>query len=189
MVVFDPLDTLLLADVEVPVKVIADELTGIRYGALEYKLRKGLSIELPLKLAVPLWQKGEVELDVNKLPDFSELNKIRWKEERARELQRLERGFYVKVELLLAYLKASAEDNREKEQVLRRSKAAIVDIIRARMKKIVELAVANPKPEREIMKKMSVEERMLYVALCSVLNDWYTFMVSRLERGEELWRP
>ncbi len=189
MVVFDPLNTLLLADVEVPVRVVADELAGIRYGALEYKLRRGLSIELPLRLAVPLWQKGEVELDVDKLPNFSELNKIRWKEERARELQRLERGFYVKVELLLARLKASAEDDGEKAQLLRRSKAAIVDIIRARMKKIVELAVTNPRPEREIMRRMSVEERMLYVALCSILNDWYTFMVSRLEKGEELWRP
>ncbi len=181
MVVVDLEDTTVLADLEIPLRVRSDRIKSIRYGALELRLRSGLSLELPLKVAVPLLKEKIAEIDYSKLPSLQDLNKVRWKEERTEELQPLDEGFYVRARLYLASLRD--KDDYNTEVVFRRAKSTLVDIITIRMKKIVRYALASPQPQRELMSKMSHEERMFYIALCHLIDEWFTRMLAKLERG------
>jgi len=183
MVLIDVENTTLLADAEIPVLIKSSKIKSVKYGALEFRLRNGVSLELPLKVAVPLLREGMAEVDESKLPSFAELNKLRWKEERTEDLQPIPSDFYIKARLYLDALKKHSENDKRKEILFRKSKAAIIDIITSRMKKIVRHALSSLQPSRNILENMSYEERILYIALCHLLEEWYRLVVDKIERG------
>ena len=173
----------MLADAEIPVLIKSSKIKSVKYGALEFRLKSGLSLELPLKVAVPLLREGMAEVDESKLPGFVELNKLRWKEERTEDLQPISSDFYIKARLYLDALRRRSESDNRSEILLRKSKAVIIDIITSRMKKIVRYALSSLQPSRNLLENMSYEERILYIALCHLLEEWYRLMVNKIERG------
>jgi len=46
------------------------------------------------------------------------------------------------------------------------------DVLRIRLRKIVEMALDSPHPKRELEGRMLREERILYRYLCSVFEDY-----------------
>jgi len=49
---------------------------------------------------------------------------------------------------------------------------AMYDILRMRLRKIVEMALDSPHPKRELEERMLREERILYRHLCSIFRDY-----------------
>lgn len=189
MEVLDLRDTLLVSDYELPLVIRDDKIKNLKFGALEVKIRKGLKLELPLKVAAPLLEEQIAEVDYDKLPKLPYYNKVRWREQRLTELQELPQDFYIKASLYISHLnKLSLRGDEKAALELRRTKAALVDIIRLRMKKIANYAVTYPQVNRDLLKKMTIEEKQLYTSLCSYLDKWYLNLVKSLEEGEKIWK-
>ncbi len=185
MMVLEYKETLLFSEIEIP--VIATKNIKLSLGGLELSLKKGAKINLPVRVALPLLQNKTVEVNVDDLMKFSLLNKTRWREERTDDLQKLDEGFYYKTMLYFSFLhKQANEGDTNAETLLKKARILIQDILRTRMNKIVKLALANPVPSREIMVKMTREERFLYLRLCRELHDWFEGMVKFIEEVEEL---
>lgn len=174
--------TVIIADAVLPVKVLEDVKTLLPGRVGELTLRRGAKLELPLREALPLVRRGVVEVDGERLYSLQDLNKIRWIEGRdLHALQDLDEHFYLKARLAILKLGEEADERR-----LSIAKAAVVDIIKLRLQKILRTVMANPEPDRELMEKMTWEERALYVQLCEVVRSWYESMVEFVERGDVL---
>jgi len=174
--------SLLTKDVEVPVTV-KKKIPKIPIGMLIdlNSIKEGVTLNLPLRIAESLVEKGYAEIDTKRLFSLSEINKIRWKEEKTTDLQPLEEGFYVKVKCILKRVNEDITKSEETDVKLlklsRTIKSIVVDIIKRRIYKIVNLALANPYPSRNLMKLMTKEERYFYVKTCDVLREWEETMI------------
>jgi len=60
-------------------------------------------------------------------------------------------------------------------------KGLLVDIIKRRIYKIVNLALADPHPSRSLMKLMTKEERYFYVRICDILQMWEESLMRYVE--------
>ncbi len=180
---YEELLDILASEVDVPVKIRGKLPVDILFGSLGGFVKEGTTIELPLRIADQLVEAGCGEIDFSKIYSITELNKIRWREEKVDDLQPLEAGFYVKVKLLLRRLEREALE-REDRTLLRQArqvKGIAVDILRRRMYKIASLALSGANPSRNLMENMTKEERVFYVRLCEVVKDWMESMIGYLE--------
>ena len=168
----------------IPVLILEDFETRLPGRTGRLSLRKGLRLELPLREAIPLLRKGLAMVDVSKLYDIKELNKIRWIESRdTRALHKLDEYFYFKIALVLNALK---EEEKTDERTLELYRTVVLDIIKLRLQKILRSITASQEPDKELMSKLSWEERILYVKMCHTVNEWYRSMLEFLERGDPI---
>lgn len=175
--------TLLIIDTQVPVVVLEDVKAAVKGGLGELPLRKGARIELPLREALPLIKRRVLELDAERLPGYKEFMKIRWMESRDLSApQEISPDFYVKARLALLLLEERDEDPQE----IKKIRAAVIDIVRIRLQKIIRAVLANPEYSRELAEKLTIEERALYSLLCKAVGDWYASMREFIERGDPL---
>lgn len=180
---YEELLVILASEVEVPVKIREKFPVEILFGSLGGFVKEGATIELPLRIADQVVEAGCGEIDFSKIYSITDLNKIRWREEKMDDLQPLEDGFYVKVKLLLKHLEKEAleSENRASLRQARQVKGIAVDILRRRMYKIASLALSGASPSRSLMKNMTKEERVFYVRLCEIVRDWMESMIGYLE--------
>ncbi|RLE85805.1 MAG: hypothetical protein DRJ41_00435 [Thermoprotei archaeon] len=182
---YELLGTALFAELEIPVEVLKNK--SIEISGLRLDLKKGSKVALPLRLLMPLIKEGIIKLDEGRLYDFNTLNKIRWREERSEELQRLEKDFYLKSRLVLSLLENRLKEDVENYELLskiKQIKVLLMDIVKRRGYKISRLAFASPEPSRDLMERMTREERMFYVKLCDLIKSWQESMSIFIERGE-----
>lgn len=186
---YELLGTALFAEIEIPVEILRSK--SIEISGLKLDLKKGSRVTLPLRLLVPLVKEGIIKLDEDRLYDFNTLNKIRWREERSEELQKLDKDFYLKSRLVLSLLEKRLRENAENYELLsriRQVKVLLMDIVKRRIYKISKLAFASPEPSRDLMERMTREERIFYVKLCDLIKTWQESMSSFIERGEVIER-
>ncbi len=181
MVIKELQRTLLTQDVQLPVAVLKDVKVTMHGGSGELVLRKGAKLELPLSDALPLLKKSFIALDSERLHSPQDINKVRWLESRELgTLQALNGDFYLKARLSIIDMEQRGVDERKINLV----KAALVDIIRLRLQKIMKAVSASPEPSRDLLEKLTWEERALYTMLCGFVREWYRFMVEFIEKGD-----
>lgn len=158
---------------QVSLEALADigelEYLGRRIG----RVPKGGRARVPLKLALSLMESGAARPDASALPTLSEINRLAWLETKSDELQRVDKEFYVRAYLLVRSLSSEGE---EAERRLRFVKAVLMDIVRSRLQKIVRAAVSDPKPSKELLSNLALEEEALYLAVCEVVGSWLEHM-------------
>jgi len=185
MVAIELTKTLLPLSIQVPVVVVQDMKTAVRGTSGELVLRKGAKLELSLSEALPLIERGVVDIDPERLPTLRDMNKIRWIESRdPNEIQKLDEDFYVKARLAIMQMELKGGDNR----AISSAKATLLDIIRLRLQKVLKAVTANPELSRDFSEKLTLEERALYASLCRSVKMWYSSMVEFVERGDPLAR-
>ncbi|MEM1509061.1 MAG: hypothetical protein QXY49_03975 [Thermofilaceae archaeon] len=181
MVIRELQRTLLTQDAQLPVAVLKDVKITMHGGPGELVLKKGAKLELPLSDALPLLKKGFIALDSERLHSPQEVNKVRWLESRdAGSIQALNGDFYLKARLSIIDMEQRGVDERKVSLV----KATLVDIIRLRLQKIMKAVSASPEPSRDLLEKLTWEERMLYTTLCGFVREWYRSMVEFIEKGD-----
>jgi len=174
--------TLLVLNVNVPVVALEDFEVQMPGRAGKMVLRKGLRLELPFREAIPLFKKGLMSVDLQNLYSAKELNKIRWVEGRdPRAPYGIDEFFYFKTALLLAALRQTKEADERQVEVY---ESIVLDIIKLRLQKILRSITAGQGPDRELMSKLSWEERILYTKICHLVNEWYRSMLRLLEGGD-----
>jgi len=179
--------TLFYGDIEVP--VVALKEGSFKLGLLEVKLKPGAKTEVPYRILPELLEKKIVEIDADSLMKLQRLQKIHWMESKSKELSNLEDGFYLKTMIFFRHLKSKIVRGEDYEYALRKAKVLFEDIVRIRLSKISQLAVADPTPSRELMERMTREEKVFYTRLCSLLGEWERGIKEFVE-GEEKWpRP
>ncbi len=176
--------TLFYGDIEVP--VVALKEGSFKLGVLEIKLKPGSRAEVPYRILPELLEKKIVEVDADSLMKLQHLQKIRWMESKSKELSSLEEGFYLKTMIFFRYLKARIVEGEDYEYALRKAKVLFEDIVRIRLSKISQLAVADPTPSRELMERMTREERVFYTKLCGLLGEWERGLKEFVE-GDDKW--
>ena len=178
--------SIITKDVEVPIKV-KKKISKIPLGVFDINLKEGITIDVPVKIAEVLVEKNLAEIDDERLFTFSEINKIRWREEKTAELQQLDENFYVKARYTLKKLNEDLIKSRELDPKLlklyRMLRGLFVDIIKRRIYKIVNMALADPHPSRSLMKFMTKEERYFYVRICGILQTWEEALIKYVEGG------
>ncbi len=163
--------TLLYANVDIP--VIAVKKTTYKLGLLEIKLKPGIKTQVPYRVLKVLEERGEVQPDPDEVMSLSALSKIQWKEEKTSEIIPLDEGFYLKAKIFFQILRKRIKEGDERAEILfRKAKILLSDIVRRRISKIVSLAIANPSPSRELINKMTLEERIFYTKICYEINNW-----------------
>ncbi len=176
--------SIITKEVEVPVRV-KKKIPKIPLGVFEVNLKEGITIDVPVRIAEVLIEKGLAEVDPEHLFTFSEINKIRWREEKTAELQPLDENFYVKARYTLKKLNEELIKKQELDPKLlklhRIMRGLLVDIIKRRIYKIVNMALADPHPSRSLMKLMTKEERYFYVRICDILQTWENTLIKYVE--------
>jgi len=176
--------TVAYMDVDIPLIIVKD--ASWRTPLQILKLKVGQRVKLPYPYALVLLREGVAKLDPEGLPSYSALKKLSWAEEKTSELQPLEEGFYLKVMLLASSLREKArEGDRGAEENLKKLRIAFEDLVRLRSLKIAQLASKNPTPDKEKMKNMTLEEQVLYVAICELLSGWTRSLVGLVTEGEK----
>ena len=145
--------------------------------------RRGDKIKVPIPLANVLIKEGYASIDESSIPTITDLNKISWMEARTDELQEIPPNFYYLVRILINKLKEKAikENDFSAERRLQLVKSLVFDVVKCRLQKILKLVLANPNPSREITNKMSIEEEVLYITLCRIINSWLDYMKNSME--------
>lgn len=173
--------TIIVADATLPVTVLEDVKTMLPGRVGELTLKKGAKLELSLREALPLIRRGVVAVNAERLYSLQELNKVRWIESRdIQALQKIDAYFYLKARFMLSSLGGGGPESRK----VSLAKSILIDIIKLRLQKILRSVMANPEPDRELMERMTWEERVLYVRLCELVRSWYESMVEFVERGD-----
>ncbi|RLE63761.1 MAG: hypothetical protein DRJ49_00445 [Thermoprotei archaeon] len=107
------------------------------------------------------------------------LKKLLWKEERTDELQAIPADFYTR---LSSYIKIMKENKDEK--MADRMECLAVDLLRRRLQKILGIVSTNPRASKELMDKMSFEEKVLYNTLCKTVAAWENYMSRYVGGGD-----
>ncbi len=141
----------------------------------------GDNVELPRYVADMLLKGNLAKVNTKKLPTSIELSKLLWIEERSEQLQKLDEDFLHRVKLYLKSLEQLARESTSVNPILlaqeaQHVKIKVLDLMKRRLVKIVKIALSNPNPRQEVLEKLTIEERMLYVKLCRELGSWLSFL-------------
>lgn len=158
-----------------PVKIIANrncpeiKLAGLTVGPFE----EGNEHEVQLWIARELVKSGIARFREGELLDSAKLYKVQWKErvQTARQVSKLPENFYPKLRRYLTELKEETTKNPEKVRKYEKVRHLTLDIVNARLKKIVSLASA-PAQTEQVLKNFTSEERFLYKQLFKIINEW-----------------
>jgi hypothetical protein len=105
--------------------------------------------------------------------DLVSLNKIQWKEpiQPGVKLSTLPKYFYPRLRRYLSQCKENAVNDVSSSEKYSKASRLTQDIIGCRLKKIVNLA-ASPVQTDNSLQTMTVEERIFYDAVHSLVSDW-----------------
>ncbi|RLE65554.1 MAG: hypothetical protein DRJ34_05830 [Thermoprotei archaeon] len=170
--------------IEVPVIVVKNVDTELNIGEIKIgPLNKGDRIKIPYRLLDILFKEKIVDIDVMNIPALSEIRKIAWIESRSNELQKLDKNFYINASMLIKKLENELIENydanllREIEEI----KSLLYDLVKCRLNKILSLVISSHIPSRELVEKMTEEEKILYTQLCNHIGDWFSTMKKIIE--------
>ncbi len=157
------------------VRVIADrnypeiKLAGVSAGPFE----EGNEYEVYYWIAQELAESGIAHFREDDRLDATKLYKIQWKErvQIAGQISELTEDFYPKLRRYLAGIKAEIAKNPEKMQEYEKAKHLALDIVNARLKKIIALS-SGPAQTGQIQKKFTCEERFIYEQLGKIITEW-----------------
>ncbi len=157
------------------VKIVANrnyseiQLAGLSAGPFE----EGNEYEVPYWIAQELAAAGVVHFREDDCLDATKLYKIQWKErvQIAGQISELTEDFYPKLRRYLASIKEEIAKHPEKVQEYEKAKHSALDIINARLKKIVALS-SGPPQTAQILQKFTSEERFIYEQLSNMINEW-----------------
>ena len=157
------------------VKVIANrnypemKLAGISVGPFQ----EGNEYEVHYWIAKELVDAGIVHFREEDNLDATKLYKIQWKErvQVAGQISELPEDFYPKLRRYLAQLKREVARQPEKIQEYQKAKHLADDIVNSRLKKIVALS-SGPSQGEQILGKLTVEERLIYMQLGRTVALW-----------------
>ncbi|MBS7609329.1 DNA replication complex GINS family protein [Candidatus Bathyarchaeota archaeon] len=129
-------------------------------------------------IAKALVAAGVAKFKADAFMDFSTLAKIHWTEmiQDKSSFSRLPEGFYEKLLLYMADLKAKGEKDPDWAEKYVKSKRYAEDIINYRLKKIVILA-SYPTVSSNALQALTAEERILYEGLRNLISEWRTYVL------------
>ncbi len=143
-------------------------------------ISRGEEASLPLWLALTLESKGYIELRDQRISDV-DISKYLLIEKslKGSEFLKLKNTFYVETSELLSKLRklASKEDMREVLLRLVRVEADLKDLIRMRLRKIVQIALLGKEPE-DYFQSLLLEERVLLRKLSETIKQWMKVVIS-----------
>jgi len=149
------------------VKILADDQRIKAGDGTTLEPRLGSSIELERWIAEELARSGVASLQDDVQIDRVSLNRIRWLETSisADALRSLPQGFYPRARRILQAAKASDQDRQNEID------SAIREILNARVRKLLRLAIAPSLPQ-DAHASMQPEERLLYEMIHRCLSSW-----------------
>ncbi len=150
------------------------DLGSIRIGNDWINVRRGEEVSIPLWLADILESRGSVEIKEQKLSDV-DISKYLLIERglKSSEFQKLKPSFYFEIKTLLKRMKERGSEHIETYIMrLARTEADVKDLIRIRMRKLVQIALLSKKPE-EYMPLVLIEERILLNELIKDIRGWF----------------
>jgi DNA replication initiation complex subunit (GINS family) len=109
---------------------------------------------------------------------------VQWKErvQVAGQISELPEDFYPKLRRYLAGLKTEISRHPERIQEYQKARHLADDIVNARLKKIVTLS-AGPIQAEQILSKLTVEERLIYMELGKAVNSWRSKILEHETEG------
>jgi hypothetical protein len=168
------------------VKIVANrncpeiKLLGLTVGPFD----EGNEYEVYFWVARELASAGMVHFREDDVLDATKLFKAQWKEgvQIPGQISEVPSDFYPKLRRFIADMKAEAQKQSESEkyQEYNRAKQLARDIVNSRLKKIVALSAA-PAQTDQVLKKLTSEEKILYVQLLKIISEWKAKI---LENGE-----
>jgi hypothetical protein len=168
------------------VKIVADKnqpeirLVGLTIGPFE----EGNEYEVYYWIADKLTEEGTSHFREEVRLVASDLYKVQWKErvQVAGQIADLPEDFYPKLRRYLIQLKREMLKQPEKIQEYDKARQLASDIVNSRLKKIVALS-SGPSQTDQIVKKMAVEERLIYEQIGRIVTEWRT-RIQEYERQE-----
>jgi hypothetical protein len=157
------------------IKVIANrnypemKLAGLTIG----QFQEGNEYDVYYWIAGELAEAGVVHFREEDNLDATKLYKVQWKErvQVAGQISELPENFYPKLRRYLKQLKRDLSKQPEKIQEYHKAKHLSDDIVNSRLKKIVTLS-AGPTQSEQILNKLTVEERLVYMQLGKTVSQW-----------------
>jgi hypothetical protein len=133
-------------------------------------------------VAKELQSAGVVHFREEEVLDGSKLYKVQWKEgiQVPGMISELPQDFYPKLRRFLVFAEAEAV-LPEKIQEYHKVKALARDIINSRLKKIIALSSASAQSD-QILKKLTVEERIIYERLGEMISTWKNQILQKQEK-------
>jgi len=169
------------------VKIVANrncpeiKLAGLTVGPFD----EGNEYEVYFWVAKELASVGMVHFREEDILDATKLFKAQWKEgvQIPGQISELSGDFYPKLRRFLSDLKEQATQTQQSEKFHEydRVKQLARDIVNSRLKKIVALSAA-PGQSDQVLKKLTVEERIVYEQLVKIISEWKAKI---LENGAE----
>jgi len=156
---------------------------GAQIGPFE----EGKEGKIPLWVAKALEADGAVKINWEEGSlKPSELYKLSWKEEKNEGISQLPKHFYPKLRALLSALNEAIKKNPT-HTLLNEQRQSIMkaqDLINCRLQKILRLAMER-NPSKALTEALEPEERALYSAIRSEIDDWRLKLLSEeTKRGE-----
>jgi len=159
------------------VKIVANrncpeiKLAGLTVGPFD----EGNEYEIYFWVAKELASAGMVHFREEDVLDATKLFKAQWKEgvQIPGQINDLPGDFYPKLRRFLHDLKEQATQTQQSEKFHEydRVKQLARDIVNSRLKKIVALSAA-PGQSDQVLKKLTVEERIVYEQLVKIISEW-----------------
>jgi hypothetical protein len=156
-------------------------LAGLVVGPFE----EGNEYEVQFWIAQELEKAGIARFREEMRLDATKLYKIQWTErvQTAGQIAQLPENFYPKLCRFLMELKEKGSENPEKMREYEKIKQLALDVVNARLKKIVSLASASAQTE-QTLKNLTAEEKILYTKLHKLIQAWKT-QILRHEKVEK----
>jgi hypothetical protein len=168
------------------VKIVANrnqpeiKLAGFTVGPFE----EGNEYEVYYWVADKLTEAGIAHFREEVRLGASDLYKVQWKErvQVAGQIAELPDDFYPKLRRYLVQLKKEMSKQPEKIQEYEKARQLASDIVNSRLRKIVALS-SGPSQTDQIVKKMAVEERLIYEQIGKIVSEW-RMQIQEYERQE-----
>jgi hypothetical protein len=168
------------------VKIVANrnhpetKLAGLTVGPFE----EGNEYEVYYWVADKLTEAGIAHFREEVRLGASDLYKVQWKErvQVAGQIAELPDDFYPKLRRYLVQLKKEMSKQPEKIQEYEKARQLASDIVNSRLRKIVALS-SGPSQTDQIVKKMAVEERLIYEQIGKIVSEW-RMQIQEYERQE-----
>jgi hypothetical protein len=159
------------------VKIVANrncpeiKLAGLTVGPFD----EGNEYEVYFWVARELAVNGIVHFREDETLDATKLFKVQWKEgvQIPGQISELPGDFYPKLRRFVADLREQSQKQSEKYQEYDRAKQLARDIVNSRLKKIVAISAA-PAQSDQVLKKFTIEERLVYEQLVKIISEWKT---------------
>ena len=168
---------------------LLDDASNLKVAGLIIEGLKGQEVEVPLWIAEEFTRSGKGEI-VDEEFGLKDLAKAHWREAlpSSRHLSRVEEALYFKLRRFLRRLKGESEGNIEKMKVLEKAYSMARDIINCRMRKLASIAASQVERE-EVVKNLTLEERLLYESLRRTINEWSRRILEEVTFGEPTGKP